>query len=137
MRGKSIAKLIFVCFLASCYSCKSEPKSEPKSESAKSESGKSESGKSESGKSEPDTKSEPGKSEPDTKGGPGGLQTSQRGNCLFKRGTINGTPIEKCEYSINNVLALCPTNTNDCKSNPPSGKCSTTPPVAVAPSPCP
>src|SRR4030095_3746288 len=123
MSGTSIASLIFVCFLA-FYSCKSDtPKSEPP---------KSEPITSEPPKGKPDTKYKP-----DTKDKPGGLQTSQRGNCLYKRGTIGGSFVEKCEYSINNVSALCPTDVAECKSNPPSGNCSTADPVAVAPSPCP
>jgi hypothetical protein len=112
MSGKSVAKLIFACFLSSCYSPPG-----------------------------PVIVVVPGGS--GGGGGVGGLQggdsgigpstTTVVGNCYYTVTNVGGNITEKCRYSVTNPFNLCTTYIAECKSTPPSGKCSPTPPVATCP----
>lgn len=124
MSGKAVVKLTVACFLASCYYS-------PAPVVIITPAGTSV----ESRVKEP--VKEPVKEAVTNGGGPGGTLKQVRGNCVYTRESIGGVLSERCEYSINNLLHMCLTNVPECTSTPPSGKCSTTQPVAVAPSPCP
>jgi hypothetical protein len=58
----------------------------------------------------------------------------KRGNCMQSKGTGGGGAYNYCYYTWNKPL--CTTALSECESNPPSGKCSTTPPVQKNPPPC-
>ena len=65
---------------------------------------------------------------------PGDPASFKRGNCLEVTGISMGTPYNYCYYTF--AKPMCTTFLAECKSTPPSGKCSTTPPVQPNPPPC-
>jgi hypothetical protein len=114
MTGKSVAKLIFACFLSSCYS---PPGTVvvlmPGGVSGSGGGGALQGGESGSGS------------------GAGPSTTTVAGNCYYTVTTTSGGVSEKCRYSVKNPFNLCYTYVAECTSTPPSGKCSTTAPVAA------
>jgi hypothetical protein len=64
---------------------------------------------------------------------PGDPASTKRGNCVEMTGVSQGVPYDYCYYTFSKPY--CSTFLSECKSTPPSGKCSTTNPVPNPP-PC-
>jgi hypothetical protein len=110
MTGKSVAKVIFACFLSSCYS----PAGPIVILTPAGSSGSGGGGGLDGGVS-----------------APGPSTTTVVGNCYYTVTSVSGGVTEKCRYSVQNPFNLCSTYVSECTSNPPSGKCSATQPVAA------